>query len=71
MLEVRWLEELDSAFSVQLGEWLWQRILLQGVRRVHGRRGRLLRRRKRLQLRLRVPVAPRTAAPPRTISAPS
>ncbi len=54
MPEVRGEEERDSAFRVQLGEWLWQRVILQGVRRVHRRRGRLLRRRMWLQLRLRV-----------------
>jgi len=47
---VRGEEERDSAFGVQLGEWVEQRGFGQAIRRILGRRRQLLRWRMRLQL---------------------
>jgi hypothetical protein len=48
--EVRGEEERDSAFGVQLGEWIEQWRFRQVIQRVLGRWGRMLRWRMRLQL---------------------
>jgi len=52
--EVRGEEERDSAFSFQRGEWFEQRRLGQVIRRVLGRRKRVLWGRLRLPLSFHV-----------------